>query len=105
LRRGSDDERGETELRDPAAELRQRDAIADTFVAKSFTDRHLIVDGEADSVPADVSARLAAHDLRGADEVYGSGEGGSFAGELGEATRHHFVDSRTRGDHHSYVVH
>ena len=34
----------------------------------------------------------------------GDDEQGSFAGAVGDATRHHFVDVQTRGAHQSYVV-
>lgn len=95
----------EAELRNLIADLRDHDAVAGAFLAKSFTDRLVIVDLDGDdAVPADVEARLAEYDLHGADEVYGNDEGGSFAGEIGDTTRHHFVDVRTRGSHQSYVV-
>jgi hypothetical protein len=95
-----------TELRQLAVELQEYEAVEDAFVAKSFTDRLLIVDvGEGDGVPGAVTDRLAAHDLYGADGVYGDDdEHRSFVGSVGDATRHHFVDVRTRGSHQSYVV-
>ncbi|MXR40545.1 hypothetical protein GRX01_04180 [Halobaculum sp. WSA2] len=93
------------ELEDVVSDLRARDAIADAFIAKSFTDRLVIVDIEGrDEVPADVIEHLADHDLRGAEGVYSDGEGQSFAGSVGDTTRHHFLDMRTRGAHQSYVV-
>ncbi|MGB9955583.1 hypothetical protein ACOZ4B_04210 [Haloferax prahovense] len=93
-----------TELRQLTTELRTHDDVDDAFLAKSFTDRHVIVDIKGDSgVPSNVANRLAAHGLRGADEVYGDDEHGSFAGAVGDATRHHFVDVQTRGAHQSYV--
>jgi hypothetical protein len=93
----------EAELRELTAELQEHDAVIDTFLAKSFTDRLVIVDVGDDAVPAGVRDRLAEHDLSGADDVYGTDEG-SLAGDVGDATRHHFVDVRTRGSHQSYVV-
>ncbi|MFB6137217.1 MAG: hypothetical protein ABEJ42_02605 [Halobacteriaceae archaeon] len=101
-----------------AADLRERDDVADAFVAKSFTDHLLVLDVHGEAVPADVRDRLAERDLRGVGEVYGDGEaedgaaGGagapsapaSTAGAVGDATRHQFVDCRTRGEHQSYVV-
>lgn len=95
----------EAELHELTADLREHEAVADAFLAKSFTDQLVIVDiDDAESVPNDVKARLAEHDLRGADEVYGDDDRGSFAGEVADGTRHHFVDVRTRGAHQSYVV-
>ena len=88
-----------------AADLRDHEAVDDAFLAKSFSDRLLIVDvGDDDGVPVDVADRLATHDLHAADGVYGDDEGTSFVGAVGDATRHHFVDVRTRGTHRSYVV-
>jgi len=93
-------------LRDLAEDLREHEAVDDAFVAKSFTDRLLILDlaGEGE-VPSGIEDRLAEHDLRGANEVYDEGDDAvAFAGAVGETTRHHFVDVRTRGEHQSYVV-
>jgi hypothetical protein len=90
----------ETRLRELADELRSHDRIASAFLAKSFTDRVLIVDVAGDgSVPESVASRLADAGLSG-DECAES----SFRGAVGDATRHHFVDTRTRGRHQSYVV-
>jgi hypothetical protein len=95
----------EAELRQLVAELRNHEAVDDAFLAKSFTDRLVIVDiGDGETVPAAVRDRLAEHDVRDADEAYGTGAGGSFTGDVGDAARHHFVDLRTRGSHQSYVV-
>lgn len=82
------------------------DVVEDAWLAKSFTDRLLIVDVEqGESLPADLEERLAAHDLYGYNEVYDTQESNaSFAGDGADATRHQFVDVRTRGDHRSYVV-
>lgn len=94
-----------TELRQLTTELRTHDDVDDAFLAKSFTDRLVIVDVRGESgVPSDVVDRLEVHGLRGADEVYGDDVHGSFAGAVGDATRHHFVDVQTRGAHQSYVV-
>jgi hypothetical protein len=95
----------EAELRQLTADLRNHGAIDDAFLAKSFTDRLVIVDvDDGADVPSGVSERLAEVDLRPADAVYGDDAGSSFAGAIGGATRHHFVDVRTRGSHRSYVV-
>jgi len=95
----------ESELRAFAARLREREVVADAFLAKSFTDRILVVDAEGD-LPASVRERLDARDFRAAGEVYGAAADGarSFVGDVDDGTRHHFVDVRTRGDHQSYVV-
>jgi hypothetical protein len=94
-----------TELRTLASRLREHDSVHDAFLAKSFTDRLVVVDvGENESLPPEIHELLAEHDLRGANEVYGDGEERvSFAGAVGEAIRHQFVDLWTRGDHQSYV--
>jgi hypothetical protein len=95
----------EAELRDLAGGLRERDEVVDAFLAKSFTDRLLIVDLRTDSVPGEIAETLEEHDLAGANDVYGDDDAEvSFAGAVGDATRHQFVDVRTRGDHQSYVV-
>lgn len=95
-------------LRDLADELAAREDVADAFLAKSFTDRLLILDVRSDGdVPEAVVDRLEAHDLRGAEGVYGDGDdedARSVVGDVGDGTRHHFVDVRTRGAHQSYVV-
>ena len=96
----------EAALRNLAERLREDDAVSDAFLAKSFTDHHLVLDlADGESMPREVAELLADHDLRGANEVYGNGgTDPSFAGDLERATRHQFVDTRTRGDHQSYVV-
>jgi len=96
----------EAELRRLATTFREHDAVADAFVAKSFTDRLLIVDiRRGDSIPRRLVESISDHDLVGANEVYDDdGVDVSFAGAVGEGTRHQFVDVRTRGDHQSYVV-
>jgi hypothetical protein len=87
----------EAELRRLATTLREHDAVADAFIAKSFTDRLLIVDIQrGDSIPRRLVESISDHDLVGANV--------SFAGAVGDETRHQFVDVRTRGDHQSYVV-
>lgn len=93
-------------LRDLATAVRDHEAVADAWLAKSFTDRLFVVDLEPGAdLPPGVVDRLAAHDLRGANEVYDvDEEAGSFAGAVAGANRHQFVDVRTRGDHRSYVL-
>jgi hypothetical protein len=96
----------QAELRSLAGELRERDIVADAFLAKSFTDRLLIIDLQQDgALPTDIVTTLRTHDLVGANEVYSQSDRDvSFAGSVGGTTRHQFVDVRTRGDHQSYVV-
>jgi len=96
----------EAQLRRLAAELSDNQAVEDAFTAKSFTDLLVIVDvRRQETVPEDIVERLADHDCYGADRVYGDdAENHSFVGDVGEGTRHHFVDVRTRGSHQSYVV-
>ncbi|KAA9395950.1 hypothetical protein Har1130_15175 [Haloarcula sp. CBA1130] len=96
----------QAELRTMAGELTDNAAITDAFLAKSFTDRLLIVDvRDGEPVPTAVVDQLADRDLLPADEVYGEAAATQSAtGDVGDATRHHFVDVRTRGSHRSYVV-
>jgi hypothetical protein len=95
-----------TELDELAARVRTREVVEDAFPAKSFTDRLLIVDlGAGDSIPPAIENLLDDHDLRGASEVYGESDSEqSLVGPIGDTTRHHFVDVRTRGAHQSYVI-
>lgn len=96
----------EAELRSLAGTLREYEAVADAFLAKSFTDRLLIIDLQREGpLPSEIAETLSDHDLEGANEVYGeAGTDVSFAGTVGDTTRHQFVDVRTRGNHQSYVV-
>lgn len=96
----------ESELEALASTLRERDAVEDAWLAKSFTDRLLVVDLRVGAtLPEDLRTTLADHDLYGANEVYGLDDGrSSFMGGTDELTRHQFVDVRTRGEHRSYVV-
>ncbi|WP_336000245.1 hypothetical protein [Halorientalis halophila] len=93
-------------LRELATDLREHEAVADAWLAKSFTDRLLVLDlAEGTSVPDEIRALLNEHDCYGANEVYETGAAdASFAGAVGDETRHQFVDVQTRGDHQSYVV-
>jgi hypothetical protein len=94
------------ELRRLAARLRERAVVNDAFLAKSFTDRLLILDVcQGEAVPDDMVQLLADHGLHGAETVYDDEDAArSFTGDVGESTRHHFVDVETRGSHQSYVV-
>ncbi|WP_311173713.1 hypothetical protein [Halobellus ordinarius] len=97
----------EAELETLAERACEYDAVADAFVAKSFTDRQLVVDLEsADSdVPSDLIALFEEHGCYGTNEVYDcDAADGSSAGAFGDTTRRQFVDSETRGEHQSYVV-
>jgi len=94
------------ELRELVDELCEYDPVDDAFVAKSFTDRLIVVDLHRDEpLPEAVEQSLRDHGLRGANSVYATGDPDqSFTGMVGDATRHQFVDTQTRGDHQSYVV-
>ena len=96
----------QADLRALAGELTDSDPITDAFLAKSFTDQLLVVDvRDGEELPAAVRDRLADRDLLPADSVYGADDARRPAvGDVGDATRHHFVDVRTRGSHRSYVV-
>lgn len=95
-----------TELRRLAADISEHDAVDDAFVAKSFTDQLVVIDCKAGKeLPNAIIERLRDHGLDGANDVYATTDGeGSSAGAVGNATRHQFVDTETRGDHQSYVV-
>jgi hypothetical protein len=97
----------EAELETLAERACEYDAVADAFIAKSFTDRLLVVDLESDEseVPSGLIALFEEHGCYGANEVYDRDEAdGSSAGTFADTTRHQFVDSETRGEHQSYVV-
>ncbi|QCC49241.1 hypothetical protein [Halobellus limi] len=103
------DEEGEREatLRRLAARACDHDAVANAFVAKSFTDLLVVVDLEPDEsgVPTETVDLLESHGCRGANEVYDrAAEDRSSVGESDGAARHQFVDTETRGEHRSYVV-
>lgn len=93
-------------LQQVVADLREYDCIDDAFLAKSFTDQLLILDVEQGAaIPEPVLETLRANDLRGIESVYGEdSEAHSVVGDVGDVTRHHFVDVQTRGSHQSYVV-
>lgn len=94
------------ELRQLIAEVQTHEAVEDAFLAKSFTDQLLILDlGDGDAVPEEIKTRLRNHDCYSAETVYEDSDGHtSSLGEVGDVTRHHFVDVRTRGSHQSYVA-
>lgn len=95
----------ERSLRRLVADVRAHESVEDAFLAKSFTDRLLILDIHGDAVPDEIETRLKRHDFQSADAVYGDADGPhSSLGDVGDATRHHFVDVRTRGTHQSYIV-
>jgi hypothetical protein len=89
-----------------AAEVRRFDDVLDAFTAKSFTDMLVIVDiASGETVPAQVVEHLDDHDVYPIERVYDDDDAArTFVGSVGEGTRHHFVDSSSRGTHHSYVV-
>lgn len=96
----------EAKLQRLADGLTEYEAVEDAWVAKRFTDRHLVVDLQPDiPFPDGLRDELVDHGLHGSNGVYGIDEDdGSFAGFVGRGNRHHFVDVQTRGDHQSYVV-
>lgn len=96
----------EERLRQLVADVSDHSAVDDAFLAKSFTDRLLVVDVRRGAdVPDSVVTRLAEHDLYGAADVYGTDDHAhSHVGDVGDSTRHHFVDVQTRGSHRSYVL-
>ncbi len=97
----------DSKFRGLAARAREYDAVADAFLANTFTDRMLVVDlrADADTVPDELVAMLEANGWDGANEVYDrDAADGSWAGTVGGAERHQFVDTETRGDHQSYVI-
>lgn len=95
-----------SELRGFVDEVREHDAVDDAFVAKSFTDRLVVVDlHQGQPLPEALESAFRDHGLRGANTVYANGDTDrSFTGSVGDTTRHQFVDMQTRGDHQSYVI-
>jgi hypothetical protein len=96
----------ERTIQDLVSDIRTHDAVDDAFLAKSFTDRLLILDSnEVDGVPDEIVVRLREYGFHSAQAVYGESSGHtSTLGNVGDATRHHFVDTETRGSHQSYVL-
>ena len=96
----------DAELEAVVDRLHAHETVEDAWIAKSFTDRLVVVDlGSTETFPDDLRETLADHDLYGSNEVYGiDGDDGSSAGHVGRGDRHQFVDVRTRGEHQSYVV-
>lgn len=96
----------ESQIRDLVAHIQTHAAVDDAFLAKSFTDRLLILDiNGTDGVPDEIIARLRECDFYSAETVYDeSSNHTSDFGDVGNGTRHHFVDTQTRGSHQSYVV-
>lgn len=94
------------ELETLVDEIADHDVVSDAWLAKSFTDRLLVVDIEQDaSFPTPIEEQLEVHDVYGYNEVYGTETANpSFAGDARDVTRHQFVDVQTTGDHQSYVV-
>lgn len=98
---------GRTEtLRTLAKRVREHEAVRDAWLAKSFTDRILVVDlNTTDQFPTELESELADHGLIGVNDVYDTEDStASSMGTLDEGTRHQFVDVETRGDHQSYVL-
>jgi hypothetical protein len=93
-------------LTDLAREIAAEENVTDAWTAKSFTDRLLVVEVPSDGdLPGAVRDRLHVSGLREANEVYDvDAPDADFAGHLDDCRRYRFVDVRTRGDHHSYVV-
>ncbi|MFB6183466.1 MAG: hypothetical protein ABEI96_02830 [Haloarculaceae archaeon] len=94
------------ELQRVVEEIVAERGVVDAWLAKSFTDRLVVVDvEEGRDLPASVRERLRAHDCYGANDVYDVSDGDdAFAGATGDATRYQFVDVQTRGEHQSYVL-
>ncbi|WP_435129863.1 hypothetical protein [Halobaculum sp. D14] len=91
----------ETELRRLTETVCEHPAVADAWLAKSFTDRLFVVDlADGERLPDDVRETLAANGLRGCNEVYGTASSDpSSVGAVGGGTRHRFVDVRSRDEH------
>lgn len=88
-----------------AERLTDRPNIHDAYLAKSFTDRLLVVERPpGDPVPEAVVETLAAQDCLPASEVYDDDRPQTpFAG-AGDHEQYRFVDVQSRGDMQSYVV-
>lgn len=86
--------------------LEEHDDVRDAWLAKSFTDRLLVVETAPDSdLPPTVEQTLLDANLRGADEVYDADAAdAAYAGQLADGKRYRFVDCECRGELQSYVV-
>lgn len=95
----------EETLRELVAQIREHDSVEAAFLAKSFTDRLVVIDFEAGArLPETIVASLRVTGLRGANAVYETGGADRSVSAIGVGTRHQFVDVQTRGQHRSYVV-
>ena len=75
-----DDRDREATLEDLTERMCEYDAVADAFLAKSFTDRLLVLDLETEGpVPDEIRAVLADHDLRGANSTTGRATSSSIS--------------------------
>ena len=99
-------ERGE-KLRGLAERLQGEDGVRDAWVAKSFTDRLLVVVTPPErSLPSNVRRMLRDWNLQGYDEVYdiSGATDASFGGHTADGEWYRFVDVRDQGELQSYVV-
>lgn len=96
----------EAELRELAADLVEREAIADAWLAKSFTDRLFVVELEVDEeLPTPIREELLAAGLQPYNDLHDvPAMDAAFAGDLDGARRYRFVDVQSRGSLQSYVV-
>ncbi|MFB6309557.1 MAG: hypothetical protein ABEH64_00090 [Salinirussus sp.] len=98
--------RREATLRELATALESRQSVAAAWLAKSFTDRLLVVELASDRpLPAPVRAAIETHDLEPYDEVYDvPAPDAADAGVVAGSRRYRFVDMGSRGTLQSYVI-
>jgi hypothetical protein len=99
-------DRGE-KLRGLAEQLKDEEGVRDAWVAKSFTDRLLVVVTPPDErLPSTVRLLLRSWNLRGYEEVYDldGATDANFGGHTADGEWYRFVDVRDQGELQSYVV-
>jgi hypothetical protein len=96
----------EVALREIADDLVEREAVADAWLAKSFTDRLFVVELQADEeLPVPIREELLTAGLQPYNDLHDvPAVDAAFAGDLAGARRYRFVDVQSRGSLQSYVV-
>jgi hypothetical protein len=96
----------EVALREIAEDLRERESVADAWLAKSFTDRLFVVElTDDESLPSAIENELVEAGLRPYNDLHDvPAMDAAFAGDLDGAKRYRFVDVQSRGSLQSYVV-
>ncbi|MDS0284423.1 hypothetical protein [Haloarcula onubensis] len=76
----------ERQIRELVADIRTHETVDDAFLAKSFTDRLLILDiNGTDGIPEEIVARLRERDFYSAETVYD--KSGNHTSDFGDVER------------------